>query len=392
MEYSLSLTKECETKPIDEESDDYQHLSPAAILRGEQETLRVLLLDVGKHRLDEEDGRYEYVPIRMARPYSEGLFISRLSPPSDDREIVRVPGFVLEMETLEYEYQRSIRSRFLTFWDKALTVTVDVRDYKFLQAMVGAYLQHYNTAVHEVHQEAKTMRETAKRAANEQNGRGRGKGATGRLDLLQPPVQSTPGEASGRVKFQLPQVKGATEEEEKLTGGRRGLKGLFQRRPHSPIQLYVKDEEKEGSGAMGQGAQGGLGGVREEMGGMEEKKEMEVGGKDEKTVGMGRGDMKEGATVQGSEWGSDDSGGGGASEKSIDVMGVVEFNPQIHVLDNTSSGVSSRRVLELLGMKGDLSVIPQSTHHLTMVMDALMEACRHCSRTIDTALDSTDRS
>jgi hypothetical protein len=49
--------------------------------------------------------------------------------------------------------------------------------------------------------------------------------------------------------------------------------------------------------------------------------------------------------------------------------------------------VSSRKILELLGMKGDLSIIPQSTHQLTMIMDTLMEACRLLSRSIDDALD-----
>jgi hypothetical protein len=73
--------------------------------------------------------------------------------------------------------------------------------------------------------------------------------------------------------------------------------------------------------------------------------------------------------------------------KLIDPMGVVEFNPAIHVLDNTSSGVSSRKVLELLGMKGDLSIVAQSTHQLTMLMDGLMDACRQLSRQVDTALD-----
>ena len=423
VEYSLSLTKECETKSIDEESPEYQHLSPAAIVRGEQETLRVLLLDVGKHRLDEEDGKYEYVPIRMARPYSEGLFISRLSPPADDREIVRVPGFVLEMETLEYEYQDEIRSRFLTFWDKAMTVTVDVRHYKFLQAMVTGFWDRYNTAVATVHHEAREMRETAKRAASQQQqteaaSRGRGRGTGGgvggaaKIDHLQLPAASTAdAAASSRVKFHLTVGKSPAEQLQRsrstsatpasasssssaASASRSSLKSLFQRRPDSPIQLYVKDEEKKEQPPPLPPRPTALAPVIVEAGPeLEERKESEPLPQSLPTSPDLVASSSSAAAAssppldEAEEEASPVSGAGGQREKRIDAMGVVEFNPQIHVLDNTSSGVSSRKILELLGMKGDLSIIPQSTHQLTMVMDALMEACRGLSRTIDSSLD-----
>ena len=430
VEYSLSLTKECETKPIDEGRDDYealyQQLTPAAILRGEQETLRVLLLDVGKHRLDEEDGRYEYVPIRMARPYSEGLFISRLSPPTDDREIVRVPGFVLEMETLEYEYQQVVRSRFLTFWDRAMTVTVDVRHYKFLQAMVDSFAGNYTTAVDNVHRSARTMRDTAKRAATDeqrqrqqQRGQGGGRsarmGAPGKVDHLQPPGPSSHAEAlSSRVKFQLAQPKAALEEADTSrarsasaqpapTSSRGTIKALFQRRPDSPIQLYIKgsddskEERKEAAHPSGPPSPPPSASASPapipsvavlEPRTAEEKQKDPIADSADALKGHGGASLAGGQTegaegAEGAEAAVSPVGGA----KRIDELGVVEFNPQIHVLDNTSSGVSSRKILELLGMKGDLSIIPQSTHQLTMVMDQLMEACRSLSRGIDSALD-----
>ena len=446
VEYSLSLTKECDTKPIDDESELYQHLSPAAILRGEQEILRVLLLDVGKHRLDEEAGKYEYVPIRMQRPYSEGLFISRLSPPTDDREVVRVPGFVLEMETLEYEYQPIIRSRFLTFWDKPLTVTVDVRHYKFLQAIATAFITRYNTAVATVHHEAREMRETAKRAAATQQqstqqadgpasrkdrgdgGGGIGAGTTSRVDHLQLPaatfggtLPATPSSSSSRVKFHATAGKAATSADERQrvrsssampatsssssssASQRTGLQSLFQRRPDSPIQLYVKDEENKAQPPPtvpprpAAAAVSSTAVIDSQPVVLEEKKEhadvpppsaLEPATSETPSSPLPSSDGSGDESSPSSAGGAGGVGGAGdVGAKEVDAGGVVEFNPQIHVLDNSGAGVSSRRVLELLGMKGDLSIIPQSTHQLTMAMDGLMHALTQLSRTIDTALD-----
>jgi len=71
----------------------------------------------------------------------------------------------------------------------------------------------------------------------------------------------------------------------------------------------------------------------------------------------------------------------------IDPNGVLEFNPQIHVLDNTSTGVSSRKILELLGMKGETSIIPQATHQITTLLDNILQQCRNISRSLDRQLD-----
>ena len=98
------------------------------------------------------------------------------------------------METLEYEFQQVIRSRFLSFWDKAMTVSVDVRHYKFLQSIANSFMQQYTTAVSNVHQQARDMRETAKRAAATQQQREQERGRADRLhssQLLQLPGSSS---------------------------------------------------------------------------------------------------------------------------------------------------------------------------------------------------------
>ena len=445
VEYSLSLTKECETKPIDPSSDSYHLLSPTAIMRGEKETLRVLLLDVGKHRLDEDNNNYEYLPIPSSRPYTQGVFLSRLTPPSDDREVVRVPGFVLEMETLEYQWSDVIRSRLLTFWDKAMTVSVDVRHYKFMQSLVSEFVEQYNTAVANVHQQAKDMRETAKRAVDQQH---RSSLAIARGNRhLQPPsarLQSNSESLSPRaVKFRS--MSRAAEQSDRAraasatpgsgvvvtengkvvsSGGSSSgsgrstmIKSLFQRKPDSPIKLYHKDELEEKEPAAPTSAashtstftasHAQAASHSSEADGRDDTKEGDKGRSTPSTLTIDPNaqsrstaasnvddlDLYSTTAHSGSSSGGksamDSNHGKGApgSEKHIDVMGVVEFNPQIHVLDNTSSGISSRKVLELLGMKGDLSIIPQSTHQLTMLLDTLMEACHGLSRAIDKALE-----
>ena len=466
VEYSLSLTKERETKPIDPASEAYHLLAPADILRGEKETLRVLLLDVGKHRLDEDNNNYEYLPIPSSRPYTQGVFLSRLTPPSDDREVVRVPGFVLEMETLEYQWSDVIRSRLLTFWDKAMTVSVDVRHYKFMQALVSEFVEQYNTAVTNVHQQAKDMRETAKRAVDQQH-RDSIVSVRNSRHLQPPNVRSqSNSEALSPRSVKFSKARKGTDQLE-VTGSNRGraasantlsgivlsengkvinsgssasgsaasarstmIKSLFQRRPDSPIRLYHKDEDEEKkeptittathtttiSTANAPGTQA-AGGSSSGVGGMEAdgKDESKEGDKIKPTIAttltIDPNAHTRTASASPINYDTDDSlstvhsgssGGGGkgskgpkgdrtaavlGGEKHIDVMGVVEFNPQIHVLDNTSSGISSRKVLELLGMKGDLSIIPQSTHQLTMLLDTLMEACHGLSRAIDRALE-----
>ena len=415
----------------------------------------MLLLDVGKHRLGRGQQQLR-VPAhtRPARPYTQGLFLSRLTPPSDDREVVRVPGFVLEMETLEYEWSDVIRSRLLTFWDKAMTVSVDVRHYKFVQALVSEFVEQYNTAVTNVHQQAKDMRETAKRAVDQQQ-RNSISSARGSRHLQLPTVsraQSNSDSLSPRsVKF-----GGGSSKAEQQDGSNRGraasanllagvvvtengkvistssgsggsgsgrstmIKSLFHRKPESPIRLYHKDEQEEKKDSS----------TSSTLSSSSSSNTPNMQLLASNHVEDSQDDNKEGSTTKSShptasltidpyassrttsaasdtfdpdstkahhsrsKHGEDASGGGGSgsgsgsgSEKHIDVMGVVEFNPQIHVLDNTSSGISSRKVLELLGMKGDLSIIPSSTHQLTMLLDTLMEACHGLSRAIDKALE-----
>ena len=446
VEYSLSLTKECETKPIDPSAEAYHLLSPADVTRGEKETLRVLLLDVGKHRLDEDNNNYEYLPIPSSRPYVQGVFLSRLTPPSDDREVVRVPGFVLEMETLEYQWSDVIRSRLLTFWDKAMTVSVDVRHYKFMQALVSEFVEQYNTAVANVHQQAKDMRETAKRAVDQQH---RASIASARgsrhLQLPTPRSQQSSEALSPRsVKFRNTSKLGDQLE---VNTGHRGraatanltpgivvsesgkvdsssgrstmIKSLFHRKPDSPVRLYHKDDEEEKKEPATTATAPYTSTISTTAANAQTAADSEADGKDETkegdkikpalatsltidpstqhrtTAATSDNDDSDGSlsadttgsagrATKGTKGGKSGTVGG---EKHIDVMGVVEFNPQIHVLDNTSSGISSRKVLELLGMKGDLSIIPQSTHQLTMLLDTLMEACHGLSRAIDRALE-----
>jgi len=206
------------------------------------------------------------------------------------------------------------------------------------------------------------------------------------------------------------------------------IKSLFHRKPESPIRLYHKDDEEEKKDPTStpttttttttttvhtsrpltvhaNGSHTASGGGSSEVETKDDTKEgtgsdsissltIDTNTTSTRTTSATSyddmdsppiGHSKSSSQHASSQGGSSSGSGGG--EKRIDVMGVVEFNPQIHVLDNTSSGISSRKVLELLGMKGDLSIVPESTHQLTMLLDTLMEACHGLSRAIDKALE-----
>jgi len=125
---------------------------------------RTLLLDVGGHyKLEQpETGNWLWQVDPAAASASSaaarlssrvgatgpGVYVSRLTQArlggvdSEADELdhaLRVPAFVLEMETLDALQSPRLQARFQAQWDKSITVSLDVRLYKFLQQMLQAF-------------------------------------------------------------------------------------------------------------------------------------------------------------------------------------------------------------------------------------------------------------
>ena len=184
---------------LDEETDPLKRLKKRSnepyrggLLRTlhPMDVYRTLLVDVGKHYKSQPDPSQSesnvvgYVwkpdPSQTPRHYisqlganGPGIYVSRLSQVRGNRDqdeldhIFRIPGFVLEMETLDPLESPTLRSRFIAFWDKSITVAIDVRVYKLLQSMSMAFVNHMQRALADMETQAAEAQAAASRAIQE---------------------------------------------------------------------------------------------------------------------------------------------------------------------------------------------------------------------------------
>lgn len=70
--------------------------------------------------------------------------------------------------------------------------------------------------------------------------------------------------------------------------------------------------------------------------------------------------------------------------KNIESKYFELNNPQIHVLDASSGGISMKKLLDTFGIKGvDRTVLPSATHAVTMILDQALTNGAKLSKKID---------
>lgn len=344
---------------LDEETDPLKRLANRQILQshiGESDALlpfipldihRTLLIDVGHHRrvdrtadatrpagytwIPDEDAvdvrQRSFAVGRLGAP-GPGIYVSRLTasiaastsasstPSSVDMDvdvdhIFRIPGFVLEMESLD-EYSSSLlKSRFLTFWDKSITVGIDPRGYKFLQTMMQAY--------------------------------------TNKWDLAKQHIQD-----AARMATQTMRIGVAEEEEQDEEKGEHHAGETTENPSLSAEAVNATIDAADGV---------------------------------ETSNGTTPNQLGRSASASASSASASASTSSSRPSKGLDPVSYFDLNnPQLHVLDSSSSGISVRKILDVLHVDAakEEQILPANTHqHITLTLDLIIDACKDITRYID---------
>lgn len=359
---------------------------------------RTLLIDIGQHRKipnesgDSTKAGYLWVPephfapshsyVSQLGAIGPGIYVSRLSQSrdrtSDDMDhIFRIPGFVLEMETLDPLEQSSLRSRFLTFWDKTITVAIDVRVYKLLYSMGTAFANHLNRALVQVERQAAEAQADATKAikaaamaaeADSDSNTDRDESdARVRSSSRQRSTAATSSLAvpttKRSVRFNLVDSASPRSDRSAVPAEKGAKSSSLMPPPHTSPRVHQRSPSVRVNQTADPAASSQLYTSDASPSSSPSLSPVPVAPKLHKPF---------------------------APDSHYDLN-----NPSIHVLDHAgTAGISVRRIIDImqsvnanLKSKEEQQFIPGATHELTEALDRLLDSCVQVSRAIDRSLE-----